>query len=106
MMEEKINKMQGSFWMGFTVILAATLAINGVMALMGKANFAWWHLGTLAISAMMSWESLSAILIVKGKKTTKKAAKIHRRTLQGSSQPSCPFKNRYEIIRQINELQR
>lgn len=41
MMEEKMNKIQGGFWMGFTVILAATLAINGVMALMGKANFAW-----------------------------------------------------------------
>lgn len=37
MMEEKMNKIQGGFWMGFTVILAATLAINGVMALMGKA---------------------------------------------------------------------
>ena len=50
--------------MGFTVILAATLAINGVMALMGKANFAWWHLGTLAISLVMSLEVMASYCLV------------------------------------------
>ena len=64
MMEEKMNKIQGGFWMGFTVILAATLAINGVMALMGKANFAWWHLGTLAISLVMSLEVMASYCLV------------------------------------------
>ena len=80
MMEEKMNKIQGGFWMGFTVILAVTLAINGVMALLGKANFAWWHLGTLAISLVMSLEGLfseeKAKLFVTVNKTMKKAARF------------------------------
>ena len=79
-MEEKMDKMQRCIWMSFSAILAVALTVNGVMALFGKGNFAWWHLWTLAISVVMSLESLSprekARLVVTVNKTTKKAVKF------------------------------
>lgn len=53
-MENRINSLAAWLWIGFTVLLAVTLAINGVQALLGHAKFAYWHIPTLAIGCMFS----------------------------------------------------
>ena len=53
-MENRINSLAAWMWIGFTVLLAVTLAINGVQALLGHAKFAYWHIPTLAIGCMFS----------------------------------------------------
>lgn len=50
--------MAGWIWVGFTGLVAVSLAVNGVQALAGSAKFAYWHLGTLAIGFLFSWESI------------------------------------------------
>lgn len=48
-----MEKSQLVIWRGLTIILVVALAVNAVQAMMGKANFAYWHLPTLAITWMM-----------------------------------------------------
>ena len=59
-MEHNPDKMTGWIWVGFTGLVAVSLAVNGVQALAGSAKFAYWHLGTLAIGFLFSWEYLLA----------------------------------------------
>ena len=59
-MEQKMNDPTGWIWFGFTCLLPATLAVNGMQALFGTAKFASWHIGTLAIGFLMTAETLSA----------------------------------------------
>lgn len=58
-MENKINSLTAGLWIGFTVLLAVTLAVNGVQALLGHAKFAYWHLATLAIGVTFSLSFLT-----------------------------------------------
>ena len=58
-MEHKINSLTAWLWIGFTVLLAVTLAVNGVQALLGHAKFAYWHLATLAIGITFSLSFLT-----------------------------------------------
>lgn len=51
--EEMMERTQLGIWRGTMVIIAVALAVNAVQAMAGKANFAWWHLPTLAIAWMM-----------------------------------------------------
>ncbi len=37
-------------WRAFAVVVAVALMVNAVQAVAGKAEFAWWHLGTLGIA--------------------------------------------------------
>ena len=37
-------------WRVFAVVVAVALMVNAVQAVMGKAEFAWWHLPTLGIA--------------------------------------------------------
>lgn len=53
-MENKINSLTAWLWIGFTVLLAVTLAVNGVQSLLGHAKFAYWHIPTLAIGCCFS----------------------------------------------------
>lgn len=53
-MENKINSLTAWLWIGFTVLLAVTLAVNGVQALLGHAKFAYWHIPTLAVGCLFS----------------------------------------------------
>ena len=48
-----MERTQLGIWRGTMVIIAVALAVNAVQAMMGKANFAYWHLPTLAITWMM-----------------------------------------------------
>lgn len=63
----------------FTLVLAATLVVNAVQALMGQAVFAWWHLGTLLIGVSMTRVHLTdrqlARIVVMFRIFRKKAAK-------------------------------
>lgn len=63
-MEHNPDKMTGWIWIGFTGLMAVSLAVNGVQALAGSAKFAYWHLGILAIGFLFSWEYLSEYLTV------------------------------------------
>ncbi|MBQ9310765.1 MAG: hypothetical protein IJ222_07905 [Bacteroidales bacterium] len=58
-MENRINEMQGWLLVGVTCLLAVSLAVNAVMALFGLAGLAWWHWSTLAMVALLTWESLT-----------------------------------------------
>lgn len=58
-MEQKMNDPTGWIWFGFTCLLAATLAVNGMQALFGTAKFAYWHIGTLAIGFLMTGAMMS-----------------------------------------------
>ena len=66
-MEHNPDKMTGWIWVGFTGLVAVSLAVNGVQALAGSAKFAYWHLGTLAIGFLFSWEYLSEYLTAEQK---------------------------------------
>lgn len=58
-MENKINSLQQPLTLGLACILAATLAVNGIQALLGYATFAWWHLFTLAFLIVLYFLSLT-----------------------------------------------
>lgn len=59
-MENKINNLQQPLLLGLAGLLAATLAVNGIQALLGLAAFAWWHLFTLAFLMTLYAASLTA----------------------------------------------
>ncbi|MBO6168526.1 MAG: hypothetical protein J6O51_00990 [Bacteroidales bacterium] len=59
-MENKVNNLQQPLALGLACALAATLAVNGIQALLGLAAFAWWHLFTLAFLMMVYASSLTA----------------------------------------------
>ncbi len=59
-MENRINNIQVLLWIGFTCLLAVTLAVNGVQALFGNAKFAYWHIPSLFVGMLFSWESMTA----------------------------------------------
>lgn len=58
-MENKINSLQQPLTLGLACVLAATLAVNGIQALLGLATFAWWHLFTLAFLILNYASSLT-----------------------------------------------
>lgn len=55
-MKKNIDRLTGCIWMMLTAFIAIALLINAVSALMSKAQFAWWHLFTLAICWNLSKE--------------------------------------------------
>lgn len=58
-MENKHDKLAAELCCGFTALLAVTLAVNGIQALMGQTQFAWWHLATLAFMVTISKAQLA-----------------------------------------------
>lgn len=58
-MENKINSLQQPLTLGLACILAATLAVNGIQALLGYATFAWWQLFTLAFLIVLYFLSMT-----------------------------------------------
>lgn len=48
-MEKGINRITGGAWLLFTAFIAIALLINAINAIFGNAEFAWWHLPTLAL---------------------------------------------------------
>lgn len=40
-------------WRVLAVVIAVALMVNAVQAVAGKAEFAWWHLGTLGIAYIL-----------------------------------------------------
>lgn len=83
-MENKINNLQVYLWIGFTALLAVTLAVNAVQAIAGSARLASHHYFTLAISVMFTWEIMSdrqrSRALALARLTRIKAAK-HSRTI-------------------------
>lgn len=51
--EERMERTTVGIWRVFAVVVAVALMVNAVQAVMGKAQFAWWHLGTLMIAYTM-----------------------------------------------------
>lgn len=45
-MEKFINHLHGWIYLGLAVITVIILAVNGLMAIAGTKEFAYWHLGT------------------------------------------------------------
>ena len=65
------DQIQAGLWKGLSLVLAGALAMNGIAALLGWADFAWWHLLTLGICVLF-WqppvgEWLKAMRILGGK---------------------------------------
>lgn len=58
--EERMQRTTVGIWRVFAVVVAVALMVNAVQAVAGKAEFAWWHLGTLGI-AMSFGEATQAI---------------------------------------------
>lgn len=58
--EERMERITVGIWRVFAVVVAVALMVNAVQAAMGRAQFAWWHLGTLGI-AMSFGEATQAI---------------------------------------------
>lgn len=48
--EERMERTTVGIWRVFAVVVAVALMVNAVQAVMGKAEFAWWHLPTLGIA--------------------------------------------------------
>lgn len=48
--EERMQRTTVGIWRAFAVVVAVALMVNAVQAVAGKAEFAWWHLGTLGIA--------------------------------------------------------
>lgn len=59
-MENKNNNSRAVPVPWLPCLLAATLAVNGIQALLGLAAFAWWHLFTLAFLVIFYFLSLTA----------------------------------------------
>lgn len=47
-------------WRVLAVVVAVALMVNAVQAVAGKAEFAWWHLGTLGIA--MSFGEMGTVV--------------------------------------------
>lgn len=89
-MEDNKDKISAAVWAVFTAFMAVSLAVNGILSLMGKSDFAWWHLATLAISSLFLGGSLSDTINCKD---GKEGCNLHCRDTKGRRQPSGPFKN-------------
>lgn len=48
--EERMERTTVGIWRVFAVVVAVALMVNAAEAVAGKAEFAWWHLGTLGIA--------------------------------------------------------
>ena len=57
-MENKINESQTVLLSVLTCLLALSLAINAVQAILGLAAFAWWHLFTLGALVSLTAASM------------------------------------------------
>lgn len=51
--EKKMERTSVGIWRVFAVVVAVALAANAAQAMAGKAEFAWWHLGTLGIAYIL-----------------------------------------------------
>ena len=58
--EDRMERTTVGIWRVLAVVIAVALMVNAVQAVAGKAEFAWWHLGTLGI-AMSFGEATQAI---------------------------------------------
>lgn len=58
-MENKNINLQLYLWIGFTALLAVSLAVNAVQAIAGSARLASHHYFTLAVGLLFTWEYLS-----------------------------------------------
>lgn len=61
-MEHKFNDGPALLWMGATGLIAVALAVNAVRAAAGSSVFAWWHIGSLCVSALMAESTMSDAL--------------------------------------------
>lgn len=50
---EFMERSQLAIWRGAMVMVAVGLTVNAVQAMMGKAEFAWWHLPSLVVTWIM-----------------------------------------------------
>ena len=48
--EDRMERTTVGIWRVLAVVIAVALMVNAVQAVEGKAEFAWWHLGTLGIA--------------------------------------------------------
>lgn len=48
--EDRMERTTVGIWRVLAVVIAVALMVNAVQAVAGKAEFAWWHLGTLGIA--------------------------------------------------------
>ncbi len=51
--EKKMERTSVGIWRVLAVVIAVALMVNAVQAVAGKAEFAWWHLGTLGIAYIL-----------------------------------------------------
>ena len=58
--EERMERTTVGIWRVFAVVVAVALMVNAVQAVAGKAEFAWWHLGTLGIA--MSFREMGNVV--------------------------------------------
>lgn len=51
--EDRMERTSVGIWRVLAVVIAVALMVNAVQAVAGKAEFAWWHLGTLGIAYIL-----------------------------------------------------
>ena len=51
--EDRMERTTVGIWRVLAVVIAVALMVNAVQAVAGKAEFAWWHLGTLGIAYIL-----------------------------------------------------
>lgn len=61
------QRIQTGLWKGLSLLIAGSLALNGIAALLGWAEFAWWHLITLGICVLL-WQPPVGKLVTSMKK--------------------------------------
>ena len=58
--EDRMERTTVGIWRVLAVVIAVALMVNAVQAVAGKAEFAWWHLGTLGIA--MSFGEMGTVV--------------------------------------------
>lgn len=75
------EQIQTGLWKGLSLLLAAALVMNGIAALLGWTEFAWWHLITLGICVLF-WQPPVGKLVVSMKKLGGKIKAVTHRTFE------------------------
>lgn len=89
-------QIQAGLWKSLCLVLAGALAVNGIAALLGWADFAWWHLPSLGICVLF-WQPPVGKWLKAMKKLGGKIAIASRRLYmyfaKGSGRSGAPFVN-------------
>lgn len=92
------EQIQTGLWKGLSLLLAAALVMNGIAALLGWTEFAWWHLITLGICVLF-WQPPVGKLVTTMKEL---GGKIVTHPVSGSYFVKGPARSEAPVYEDIN----